>query len=48
MVETKRIYLTNSEKNVSVKISPEKERRIIEALKSLEGIKRTLQEVLKS
>jgi len=31
-----------------VKIDPLKERKIIDALKSLEGIKRTLQEVLKT
>jgi hypothetical protein len=31
-----------------VKIDPTKKRKIIDALKSLEGIKRTLQEILKT
>jgi hypothetical protein len=40
--------LDTIEKKEYAQIDPLKERKIIEALKSLEGIKRTLQEVLKS
>jgi hypothetical protein len=40
--------LDKTKEIVYAKIEPSKERKIIEALKSLEGIKRTLQEVLKA